>query len=230
MDSNTHSTSHPARTPAGTQAGFQALVADPDGAQAQAERQHQRRGLWLSPTWEGMVALQGLLDPEAGQTLLAALEPLARPHDAHDTRSRWPATRRCPDRTGPPHLESGRLPQSGGVRPQLLVTVDLDSLLGHRGGLGGETGGPWPLDPETCRRLACDAAVTRVLVSRHPTHQDPDGDDHLVAHDLRRRGAAWRAGSRRRRPGSPRPWVAPPPNRWRSAGPAGSSPPPNAPP
>ncbi len=36
--------------------------------------------------------------------------------------------------------------------------------------LGGEAGGPWPLDPETCRRLACDGAVTRVLVTRHPTH------------------------------------------------------------
>ena len=63
------------------------LVADPDGADTQAERRHQRRGLWLSPTWEGMVALNGLLDPEAGQTLLAALEPLARPSDAADART-----------------------------------------------------------------------------------------------------------------------------------------------
>ena len=55
------------------------LVADPDSAQDQAERRYGRRGVWLAPTWEGMVALQGLLDPEAGQTLLAALEPLARP-------------------------------------------------------------------------------------------------------------------------------------------------------
>ena len=29
------------------------------------------------------------------------------------------------------HLEAGRLPRTGGVRPQLLVTVELDSLLGH---------------------------------------------------------------------------------------------------
>ena len=50
------------------------------------------------------------------------------------------------------------------------MTVDLDSLLGHHPGLGGETGGPVPLDPEACRRLACDGAVTRVLVSRHPDH------------------------------------------------------------
>jgi hypothetical protein len=53
-------------------------VADPDGAASQAERRHQRRGLWLAPTWEGMVALQGLLEPEAGQTLLSALEVASR--------------------------------------------------------------------------------------------------------------------------------------------------------
>ena len=60
-------------------------VADPDGADRDRERRHARRGLWLAPTFEGMVAVDGLLEPEAGQTLLAALEPLARPADAHDT-------------------------------------------------------------------------------------------------------------------------------------------------
>jgi Domain of unknown function (DUF222) len=54
-------------------------VADPEGADTRAERQHQQRGVWVSSTWEGMVAVNGLLDPEAGQTLVAALEPLARP-------------------------------------------------------------------------------------------------------------------------------------------------------
>ena len=62
-------------------------VADPDGADRERERRHARRGLWLAPTFEGMVAVDGLLEPEAGQTLLAALEPLARPADAQDTRS-----------------------------------------------------------------------------------------------------------------------------------------------
>jgi hypothetical protein len=78
-------------------------------------------------------------------------------------------------------LEASRLPQTGGVRPQLLVTVDLDSLLSHPGGLGGETGGTDALDPEACRRLACDGAVTRVLVTRHPSDHHPGGDDNLVA-------------------------------------------------
>jgi hypothetical protein len=63
------------------------LVADPDSADRDSERRHQRRGVWLAATWEGMVALQGLLEPEAGQTLMAALEPLARPANGDDTRS-----------------------------------------------------------------------------------------------------------------------------------------------
>ena len=156
------------------------LVADPDGADDQAEQQHQRRGVWLAATWEGMVAVNGLLDPEAGQTLVAALEPLARPTGADDDRSggqrRADALAELARRT----LESGRLPQTGGVRPQLLVTVDLDSLLGP-GGLGGETGGTDPLAPEACRRLACDGAVTRVLVTRHPTNHHPGTDGGLAA-------------------------------------------------
>jgi hypothetical protein len=32
-----------------------------------------------------MVAVDGLLDPEAGETLLTALEPLARPSTADET-------------------------------------------------------------------------------------------------------------------------------------------------
>jgi Domain of unknown function (DUF222) len=61
-------------------------VADPQAADARADRQHQRRGLWAAPTFEGMVAVDGLLEAEAGATLLAALEPLARPATADDGR------------------------------------------------------------------------------------------------------------------------------------------------
>jgi Domain of unknown function (DUF222) len=161
------------------------LVADPDGTETQGERRHRQRGLWLASTWEGMVALQGLLEPEAGQLLVAALEPLAHPQDAQDPRSasqrRADALAELARRT----LEGGRLPQRGGVRPQLAVTVDLDSLLSHHGGLGGEIGRVGPLNPEACRRLACDGAVTRVVVTRHGTHplHDPHTHEHSGARD-----------------------------------------------
>jgi hypothetical protein len=148
------------------------LVADPDTATSRAERRHGRRGLWLASTLEGMVAVEGLLEPEAGQTLSSALAPLTRPTSADDVRS---GSQRRADALGElarRALEGGWLPQAGGVRPQLLVTVDLDSLQG-RTQLGGDTD-TGPLEPEACQRLACDGAVTRVLVTRHPTdHRGP---------------------------------------------------------
>ncbi|HKQ02388.1 MAG TPA: DUF222 domain-containing protein, partial [Actinomycetes bacterium] len=162
--------------------GHLRLVADPDGCERANEQRHGRRGLWLTPTFDGMVALDGLLEPEAGQTLLAALEPLARPADAQDNRSGSQRTADALAELARRALEGGRLPQTGGVRPQLAVVVDLDSLLGRPGTLGGEVGGAGPLDPEACRRLACDGAITRVLVTRHhpePTHlPDSDHDHH----------------------------------------------------
>jgi hypothetical protein len=166
--------------------GYLVAVADPDGADQRAERRHGRRGLWLAPTWEGMVAVDGLLEPEAGSIVLAALEPLARPANADDCRSGGQRTADALTELARRQLEGGWLPKAGGVRPQLLVTVDLDSLLGRSGGLGGEVGWAGPPGPEACRRLACDGTVTRVVVSRQPTI-DPDSrsmdHDPSVDHD-----------------------------------------------
>jgi hypothetical protein len=46
-------------------------VTDPDNETSRTEQRHARRGLWLAPTFEGMVAIDGLLEAEAGQSLLA---------------------------------------------------------------------------------------------------------------------------------------------------------------
>jgi hypothetical protein len=127
-----------------------------------------------------MVAMDGLL--EAGQTLLAALEPLARPAAA-DTRSGGQRHADALCELARRSLEGGQLPQTGGVRPQLMVVVDLDSLQSRpdQGAVGGEVGWAGPLDPAGCRRLACDSALTRVLVTHHPTHQhDPCPRDHAT--------------------------------------------------
>jgi hypothetical protein len=148
-------------------------VADPESAQTRVQRQHERRGLWVSPTFEGMVAVDGLLEPEAGETLLTALEPLARPASAEDDRSGSQRRADALAELARRALEGGRLPTSGGVRPQLTVTIDLASLLGHPAS-GGEGAWVGPLPAETVRRLACDGAVTRVLVTRH---HDPAGED-----------------------------------------------------
>jgi Domain of unknown function (DUF222)/HNH endonuclease len=152
-------------------------VADPDGAEAQAQRLHERRGLWVSATMTGMVAIDGLLEPEAGETLLAALDPLARPASAEDDRSGSQRRADALAELARRNLEAGRLPQTGGVRPQLTVTVDLVSLLGGAGVPGGAGGWVGPLPAETVRRLACDGAVTRVLVTRQRGADDDTADD-----------------------------------------------------
>jgi Domain of unknown function (DUF222) len=131
--------------------------ADPDGAEAQAQRLHERRGLWLSPTLAGMVAIDGLLEAEAGETLLAALEPLARPATAEDDRSGSQRRADALAELARRALEGGRLPQTGGVRPQLTVTVELASLLGTTPPAAGRATGPgrcpprpasgWPATP-----------------------------------------------------------------------------------
>jgi hypothetical protein len=102
------------------------------------------------------------------------LEPLARPASAEDARSGGQRQADALTELARRALEGGRLPQTGGVRPQLTVTVDLDSLTSGPGGLGGELGWAGPLDPQACRRLACDAAVTRVLVTRQSTSHGAD--------------------------------------------------------
>src|SRR4029453_11790733 len=50
-----------------------AYTVDPDRADARAQRRYERRGVWLTVTLDRMVALRGIMTPEAGQTLQAAL-------------------------------------------------------------------------------------------------------------------------------------------------------------
>jgi len=156
------------------------VVADPDRAEQQAQRRFEKRGLHVAGTWQGMVALAGLLDPEAGETLLQALDPLTRPAGPHDHRTG--AQRRADALTelARRSLAGGRLPDSGGVRPQVTVTIDLAALLDHAGppGVFGLAG---PVSPETAGRLACDAALTRAVCTRHPATSHPDPTTH--SHD-----------------------------------------------
>jgi hypothetical protein len=156
---------------------------------------------WPRP-WRAWSPWTALLEPEAGQTLLAALEPLARPASAADTRTGGQRRADALAELARRSLEGGRLPQTGGVRPQLTVLVDLDSLQGGPGSLGGDTE-LGPLPPEACRRLACDGAVTRVLVTRQATnhhghHDDPCGDHrHHHPHNQATLADRLRAAARR---------------------------------
>ncbi len=146
---------------------------DPDGALADAGQMVDRRRLRVVPTLWGMVDVDGALDPEAGATVLAALHPLAAP-TPDDTR---PASQRMADALVElcrRALDAGDLPIQGGMKPHLLVTVDLPTLQHAPGspsipsapaGPGAELEWAGPIPAETARRIACDAALTRVLTN-----------------------------------------------------------------
>ncbi|HEX6678481.1 MAG TPA: DUF222 domain-containing protein [Actinomycetes bacterium] len=139
-------------------------LVDPDAADERTRKRLGKRGLWLSSTFDGMVDVKGLLEPEAGEAAMAVLAPLARPAGPDDGRT---APQRRADALGELArwaLRAGDLPQEGGLRPNLNVTVDWDSLQAQLGGWGGVLPG------ETVRRLACDATITRAVVRRQPDH------------------------------------------------------------
>src|SRR5215475_12744481 len=93
----------------------------PEAGEDAAEHAHQRRGLSASETLNGMVALDGMLDPEGGALLLAALQPLAAPTGPDDKRT--PRQRRADALTelARLQLDQGDLPTTGGERPHLTV-------------------------------------------------------------------------------------------------------------
>ncbi|MEX0826669.1 MAG: DUF222 domain-containing protein [Acidimicrobiia bacterium] len=142
--------------------------ADLDAAEADAEHLRQRRFLNVSPMLDGLVRVDGQLDPVAGETVLTALRSIADPQQLDPTDTRSPGQRRadaltqlCAD-----HLADGDSPISGGFRPQVTVVAPLAALQGLSG--GGHLEDCGVISPETLRRIACDAAITRLVV-------DPDG-------------------------------------------------------
>jgi Domain of unknown function (DUF222) len=138
---------------------------DSESAAREGAERFERRGLHLSATFEGMIRLDGNLDPETGQTVITAVRAVAdvwARSGGEDPRT--PAQRRC-DALGEICAQwLGRTdrPVVGGERPHLAVTVDLETLQGRAGRrcVLDDAGG---IAPEAGRRLACDASVTRVV-------------------------------------------------------------------
>ena len=81
-------------------------------------------------------------------------------------------------------LRTGQLPDNGGDRPQLVVTVSLDELLnGVRAGTL-ETG--TRLTPGAVRRLACDAGVLPAVLGGNSQVLDARRQRRLFTGPLRR--------------------------------------------
>jgi hypothetical protein len=139
-------------------------LADQERFGLDAARQHDRRSLCVSPTWGGMVRVDGDLDPEGGAVVLAALGSLTDPAQLDPDDGRSPARRRADALVEicRRHLDLGDTPAAGGERPHVTVTIDLETLE-SRAGRRCELDSTGAITAEAARRLACDARITRVI-------------------------------------------------------------------
>ena len=132
------------------------------------DKLRERRKLHASVSYLGMVRVDGDLDPETGETLLTALSAVldAESRSRTDDDARTPAQRRA-DALGEicrQWLDRTDRPSVAGERPHVTVTLTADALRGDAGG-ANELDHVGPVDPETARRLACDASIMRVVLS-----------------------------------------------------------------
>jgi hypothetical protein len=149
---------------------------------AAAQRLYAERWARASVTTFGMVHLDAMLDPENGQTFIAALNAAmgaAPDRSQPDVDERTTAQRRADALIDLAHhsLASGILPDHGGDRPTVVVTIDYDALrdkITDATGVGMLNGpyGPTPITPQTARRLACDADIIPALLGADGTILD----------------------------------------------------------
>jgi hypothetical protein len=159
----------------------------------------RRREFSIVANNDGAYALLGQLDVEGAATLSAALDPLAapRPSTADGPDPRTPAQRR-----GEALVELARralpgdtLPDGGGVRPRVVVTMTLDQLRGHREGMGRFDGGPItePVPSSMARRIACDAGILPAVLGGSSEVLDL-GRERRLATPAQRKALAIRDG------------------------------------
>src|SRR5260221_5755835 len=137
---------------------------NPDSVREEANESHELRFLHLSQTLDGVFYMNGRFDAEAGAIIQTALNALRGPPTPDDKRS--PKQRRADSlvELARQKLDSGTLPEVGGQKPHLAVTVSMATLANQPGSPAADLEWAQPIPAETARRLACDSAVTPVFL------------------------------------------------------------------
>ena len=183
----------------------------PEEALARHEYARSQRELTLTTTFEGMWWLQGLLTPEDGATLQGVLDSMSAPGSRATSTatvtsanggSGEPAESGGDDRTpGQRRADAlgelarwaacaGAPPIQGGIRPHLVVRVDVDDLIRRTGvasvGWADSAGRGSAVPGWLARMTACDANLSwigtkdvlgprRIRLERY--NREPDRDD-----------------------------------------------------
>ncbi len=175
---------------------------DHAAALGDANHMFSLRRLHVSPTFDGMARIDGDADPESATIIDAALRSITEPWArAGDERS--PAQRRLDAFVDicRVHLDHGDTPIIGGERPHISVIVDWQTLAGTVGTVGELDDGT-VLHPETIRRHACDAVVTRIVTGPDSQPLDVGRATRTIPPAIRRalvardRGCAWKGCDR----------------------------------
>ena len=150
-------------------------------------RRYEARRLHVSATLGGMVRLDGDFDPEGGEVVMTALGSVTDREARATGDKRTPAQRRSDAlveicRQWLDHGDTGLV---GGEKPHLFVTVDLE-VLERRAKGRSETQNGQVLHPETVRRLACDAGVSRIVTQGGSEPLDVGRSTRTVPSGLRR--------------------------------------------
>jgi hypothetical protein len=143
---------------------------DGDCGASSDEALRTRRRLHVSRTIDGMLAEDGLYDPEAAEIYLAALDAeMERDHIEGDPRTL--AQRRADAKINlfRRALATGDVGNSRAARPHITVVVDLDELPGAAAELvakvrreGRQAG---RLSAVTLERITCDCDISRVITA-----------------------------------------------------------------
>jgi hypothetical protein len=164
---------------------------DPERADADLEeslrreerRAQRRRAFTLSTPFEGSVRVSGYLPVEYAAVVRAALDPLCAPRPGDD---RTPAQQRADALVEVCRLALGStgLPDNGGDRPQIAVTMAYDTVSGELGRARLDTGEP--LSAEAARRIACDAHIVPVMLGGQGQILDVGRSKRVATGALRR--------------------------------------------
>ena len=138
-------------------------AADREGALRHHVDAVERRWLEFEPCGDDTVLVHGQLDSVGAATVRTSLESLARRTGKDDKR---PRSRRMDAwvEMAAHALDQGSLPRRGSQRPHLQVTTTLETLRGLAGAPAGELEFGGTVTSATVQRLACDAAVVRILL------------------------------------------------------------------
>jgi hypothetical protein len=170
---------------------------DPDGYAARAAESTEARSLTLITGDGGMLWIRGVLDPEGGAVLWAALDPLAKRNGKADDRR---MDRRLGDaivELAHHAMDNGTLPRKSWQRPHLQLTATLETLLRQWGATAGELAFSLPISGRAVERIACDCNVTRILLGADSQVIDIGRSTRRISPHIRRalnardRGCRW---------------------------------------